>query len=370
MKVANFTDTYLPHHNGVATSLYAVHHSKKEWQDVLFGPIEHPDVVKVSGVPFPLFPEYKIAMNTGWLKDQIRDFDVIHVHTPYGMFYYALKISKELEKPLIGTFHTDPAAVFGALIATESTMGRPATRITWSYLIKLYNQCDVVVAVSKWLEEELKKRGMTAPIRPIPNGIDVRKFNPDVDTKEFKEMFKVPQEKPVVLFMGRLQHKKDPETFVRAAIESKSDAVFIASGKGELEPKLREIAAGHPNIIITGFLPEKMVPAAYAAADVFAMPSEMETQGLVVLEAMASGAACIATDVGVTREVIKPENIMGFKDYKGLAQRIDALLADESARDKLAKDGRKLVESEYSIEAMVQKLGRLYEDVSGEVKDL
>jgi glycosyltransferase involved in cell wall biosynthesis len=183
-------------------------------------------------------------------------------------------------------------------------------------------------------------------------------------------MFKVPQEKPIVLFMGRLQHKKDPETFVRAAIESKSDAVFIASGKGELEPKLREIAAGHPNIIITGFLPEKMVPAAYAAADVFAMPSEMETQGLVILEAMASGAVGIATDVGVTREVVRPENVIGFKDYKCLAGRIDAILADDAGREKLAKEGRKLIESEYSIDAMVQKLGRLYEDVSEEVKDL
>lgn len=363
MKIANFTDTYLPHHNGVATSLYAVHHAEKPWDNYLFGPIDHPDVINVSGMPFPLFPEYEIAYNNGELMDKVRDFDVIHVHTPYGMFYYALKASEELKKPLIGTFHTDPAAVFGALIPVDSKLGGPATWVTWRYLVKLYNQCDVVVAVSKWLEVELQKQGLKAPIRCVQNGIDVHKFRPDVDTKQFKDKFDL-HGKPLVLFMGRLQHKKDPETFVRAALESKSDAIFLISGKGELEPKLRELAAGHPNIIITGFLPLDMAPQAYAAADVFVMPSEMETQGLVILEALAAGTPCIATDVGVTREVTSPEYIMGMRDYKGLAKMIDKLLGDKKERERLGKEGRKLMEKEFSIEAMVRKLGALYEEVS------
>lgn len=367
MKVANFTDTYPPHHNGVATVLYALHHAKKEWQDTLFGPLEHPDVVKVAGLPFPLFPEYKIAINTGWLKKRVADFDVIHNHTPYGMFYYGWNIARSLQKPLVGTFHTDPAAVFGALLATESRFGRPATKITWKYLIGIYNKCDTVIAVSGWLARELKKLGMKAPIEIIPNGLDVKKFNPDVDHKAFKEKYDLP-DKPIVLFLGRLQHKKDPETFVRAALASKSDATFVLSGHGELEGDLKQLAGDDPRIKFLGFLPSEMVPPAYAAADLFIFPSEMETQGMVVLEAMACGTPCVATDVGISSDVLKPEYIVQPKDFKGIAERVDRLLKDEKTRHQLAKDGRKLVEKEYSMEAMVRKLGDLYERMSREKK--
>lgn len=361
MKVANFTDTYLPHTNGVATTLYAVHHYKKEWQDELFGPLDHPDVNKVGGIPFPLFPDYELALNTGWLKNRVKDFDVIHNHTPYGMFYYGLRIGHDLKKPVVGTFHTDPAAVFGALLAIDTDAGKIATQLTWKYLIGIYNHCDKVIAVSGWLERELKKRGMKAPIEMIPNGIDVNRFSPKTDTKKFLETYKIPKDKPLVLFMGRLQYKKDPETLVRAALKCKTDATFFISGEGELKQTLIEMAKGHDNIILPGFIPKDMVPQAYAAADVFAFPSQMETQGVVFLEAMASGTPCIATDVGIARDVCKPENIIGFKDDTALAQRIDAMLSDEKAHGKLVKESRELVEKEYSMEAMMSRLGDLYE---------
>ncbi len=363
MRIANFTDTYPPHNNGVATTLYAVHHAKKEWQDELFGALESPDVNKVGGVPFALYPDYRIALDRGALMRRVKDFDVIHNHTPYGMFYYGVKASRQLDKPLVGTFHTDPAAVFGALITTESPVGKVATEVTWRYLIRLYNECDVVVTVSGWLDRELRKRGLKAPTALIPNGIDATKFNPDVDAAAFRKAYGIP-DKPMALFVGRLQHKKDPETFVRAGIDCKSDAIFVLSGVGELEPHLKEIVAQSgkgDKFKFLGRLPGDMLPRAYAAADAFVMPSEMETQGVVVLEAMACGTPCIATDVGIAREVIDPEYIIGFKDHKGLSERLDRLLSDEAEKKRLTGIVRKRIEAEYTIEAMLRKLGTLYE---------
>lgn len=360
MKVANFTDTYLPHNNGVATTLYGVHHVEKGWEDSLFGPVDHPDVVRVSGVPFPVFPEYRLALNTGWLEERVKGFDVIHNHTPYGMFYYGAKMSKSLGLPLVGTFHTDPAAVFGALLATESFWGKPATRLTWGYLIKLYNRCDLVVAVSGWLERELKKRGLRKPIKTVPNGVDVTRFNPNINSDQFRKAYDIPKDRPLVLFLGRLQHKKDPTTLVRAAMQCKTDATFMISGHGELEEKLRHMARKHPNILFPGYLPKKFVNQAYAAADLFVFPSEMETQGIVLLEAMASGTPCLSTDVGIARDLLDDEYIIGFKDAGGFARRMDELLPDRHRLKKLGEHARKKVESDFSLEAMLRKLEDVY----------
>ena len=111
-------------------------------------------------------------------------------------------------------------------------------------------------------------------------------------------------------------------------MECKEEATFIISGRGELEMRLRERAHGLDNIKFLGFLPAKFVPQIYSAADVFVMPSEMETQGIVILEAMAAGTACIGTDVGITRDVVEPERIIPFRDHQRLAQVIDSLLSD------------------------------------------
>jgi 1,2-diacylglycerol 3-alpha-glucosyltransferase len=363
MKVAQFTDTYLDHTNGIATSLYAIHRSKKSWDDEVFCPIDFPEVQKVAGIPFLFFPEYKIALNRGWLKRHARVFDVIHNHTPYAMFYYGAKAAKGLKKPLVGTFHTDPAAIFGAMIPVECPPGRVMTRLTWKYLIKLYDRCDVVVAVSPWLEEFLKREGMKKPIVTIPNGIDISRFSANKGD-EFRDTFKIEKDIPIVLFMGRLQHKKDPKTFVRAALKSKSDAVFVVAGKGELDSDLWSLAENDHRIIFTGFLPDHLVPEAYAAADLFVLPSEMETQALVLLEALASGTPCLSTDVGIARDVIEPGCIFNHGDATSLASRIDELLDDTKTRKKMGDAGRKLVEKRYTIESMVGELTTLYETLA------
>jgi glycosyltransferase involved in cell wall biosynthesis len=364
MKIAYFTDTYLHHNNGIANSLYCIHCAKKPWDDQVFCPVDFPEVEKVSGIPFMFFPEYKLALNRGWLKEHAEEFDVIHNHTPYGMFYYGAKAAKGLKKPLVGTFHTDPAAVFGAMIPVECPPGRVMNRFTWKYLIKLYDRCDVVVAVSPWLEEFLRNKGMKKPIVTIPNGIDVKRFNAKADKGEFRKVFKIEKGKPIILFMGRLQHKKDPKTFVRAALKSKSDAVFIVAGKGELEGDLKRLARGRKNIIFTGYLPERLVEQAYAAADVFVLPSEMETQALVLIEALASETPCISTDVGIARDVVDNEFLFKHGNSDELAKKIDSLLEDKKKIKKLGKTGRKLVQKEYSIEAMIDNLGELYESVT------
>jgi glycosyltransferase involved in cell wall biosynthesis len=364
MKVANFTDTYAPNNNGIATSLYELHHTGKKWEDVVFCPIKHGDVIQVSGVPFPLFPEYKLALNAGSLAERIKDgdFHLIHNHTPYAMFYYGHKIARDLGLPLVGTFHTDPAAVFGALMPTGSKLGKPATGLTWGYLTSLYNKCDLVIATSGWLEKELQRREITRPIQVVPNGVNTGNFNPKVDCRGFLDRYKITEGKRIVLSLGRLQYKKDPETFVRAALESKSDAIFIVAGKGGLEGRLKALAKNDDRVVFTGYLPDELVPQAFAAADVFVLSSEMETQAVVLLQALASGTPCISTRVGMAEELLDDQYIFPHGDYKALAKRIDELLGNEGLRKRLAREGRKKAEG-YSVEEVADRLYSVYKNI-------
>ena len=363
MRVATFTDTYMPHRNGVASSLWAIHHTKKPWEEEIFAPRKHNDVKKVFSLPFLLCPEYWLALSVNGMKSKVDSFDIVHNHTPYNMFYYGAKTAKRLGVPLVGTFHTDPAAVFGWLIPTDCPPGKPATKVTWRYLIRLYEHCDRTIAVSPWLADVLRDRGFKGEISVLPNGIDVKKFNPYVDTSEFKKRYNIPKGKDIVLFIGRLQHKKDPKTFVRAALECKEDAVFIIAGEGELKCDLKRMAKKDKRIIFVGYLPEKLLPAAYAAADLLVLPSEMETQALVLIEAMASETACISTNVGIALDVVEAEYIFEHKDYKALAGMMSELLSNKSKREIIAKKGLNLVREEYSLEAMVRKLDKLYGEV-------
>ena len=352
MKVANFTDTW-GQNNGIVRALEETKKVKKPWEDTIFAPR--------TGLPVPFAPDYMFALSIGNITGKVRGSDIVHIHTPYPMFYYGWRAARELKLPFIGSFHTDPAAFFGSVLSERSIFGKFASRIMWRYLIRVYNNCDAVIAPSEKTKKELESRGIKRRVFVVPNGIDTKMFNPKNRNDEFLRKYNVPQGKPVVLFLGRLEKRKRPDVFVKAALESKSDAVFVVVGKGNMLGKLRNMARGKPNIIFTGFLPEHLVPQVYAAADLFVMPSETETQGMVLFEAMASGCAVLSTDVGSADEVLNWEFIFELDDVKGLANRIDGLTENPKKLEAVKQANRRLIEREYSVEACVKKLGAVYQ---------
>jgi len=367
MKVANFTDTYLPHTNGVATALYAMHHAKKGWEDDVFTPIyskgtHHVRMNKVASLPFPA-PNYRFAVSTRGIRNKAKECDIIHTHTPYNMFYYSVKCARELMLPLVGTFHTDPPAFFGGYLSPESPIGKLLSRFTWWWFMKMYNECDAVIAPSEQIKNELLELGLRRPLYVVYNGIDTNRFNPKLKINEFLEKYRIPKGKKLVFFVGRLENRKRPDVFIKAALESKSDAIFVVVGAGNMRGSLEKMARGKTNILFTGFLSDDMLPQAYAAADVFVMPSEKETQGMVILEAMSSGCAVVSTDAGAAREMLSEEYLFKRGDHKGLARKVDALLAEPARLEAVKRQNRSRVEKEYSMEVCLSKLDAIYKKV-------
>ncbi len=355
MRVANFTDTYVPQNNGVAKALYEVHKAKKAWKDEIFSPVGE-GVERVGGIPVPTSPEYDFALSAGDIVRRAKGYDIIHVHTPYPMFYYGWKCARENLLPLVGSFHTDPSAFFGYYASTDSLPGRFASKVMWRYLMRLYNSCDSIIVPSEWTKGELEKRGVKRPVFVVPNGVDTERFSPKTDDGGFRKRFGIPKGRKVVLFVGRLEERKRPDIFVESAMMSKSDAAFVMAGEGKMKRALRKKAGR--DVMFTGFLDDGILPQAFAAADIFVFPSEMETQGIVLLEAMASGCAVMSTEVGAAGELLDKEDM--FKNPEELAGKIDTLLADGKRLEGLKRKNRRLVEKRYSMENTVKGLEEVY----------
>jgi 1,2-diacylglycerol 3-alpha-glucosyltransferase len=361
MRVAVFSDSYSPHKNGVAVLLEMLHEAERPWDEEIFAPLAHEHVRKIFSIPSVPYPEYRFALDKGAINKALKDFDIIHAHTPYNSFYYAYKAAGKLGKPFVGSFHTDPAAVFGSIVSSEGKIGPLASQLTWRYLLRLYKQCDVIIAVSPWVKEELQKRGIKNRIEIISNCVDTMTFK-KIDPTNFKEKYRIP-DKPTILFMGRLEKKKDPANFIRAAKSLKFDANFIISGRGRLEKSIKKVVASDNRFIFLDSIPKEEVPQAFSTADLFVCSSEMETHGLVIAESLACGTPCISTDVGIARELLPEEQIVPIHDSNALASMILDALGEPRALRKSTEKSQKKIAKEHSVENYIQRLNALYESL-------
>lgn len=356
MKIAMFSDTYIPNNNGVATVLASIQNTKRDFESFVIAPTDKSDIV-VSGPRNPVYSDYRIVLDKH-MESKIPECDVVHVHTPYTMFYYGREIAKKRKLPFVGTFHTEPAALL-SMFDMSSSFGMPLAQLSWRFLVSLYKSCEVVTAPSKKTIEEINKRGIKNTVY-IPNGVDIERFNPNVRATDFCEKYDINKDRNLVLFIGRLQKKKGADVFVDAALKCKTDALFLVGGKGELREKLERKAKGNDNIRFLDYVPDELLPQAYAAADLIAFPSQMETQGMVIMEAMASGKAVISTPVGIAPELLDDE-FMFKLDSKSLAKKLESVM--EMDIKKMGKNNRRMVERDYTLETMADRLKDLYVEV-------
>lgn len=353
MKVAMFSDTYAPHNNGVATVLSSIQSAARDFESFVVAPTEKSDVM-VSGPKNPLYCDYKIVLDRD-MDRKIPECDVVHIHTPYTMFYYGREIARKRGLPFIGTFHTEPAALL-SMFDVSSVLGMQLSTLTWRFLVSLYKSCRVVTAPSKGIVKELKARGMKN-VEYLPNGVDTERFGPQARPADFYDRYDINKDREIVLFIGRLQKKKGADVFVDAALKCKTEALFLVGGRGELREKLERKARGRDNIKFLDYVPDELLPKAYAAADLIAFPSQMETQGMVIMEAMSSGRAVISTPVGVAPDVLE-KGFLFKLDSNSLARKIAEVMGSDLK--ETGRKNRRVIEADYTLERMVDGLNDLY----------
>ncbi|NLT71109.1 MAG: glycosyltransferase family 4 protein [Verrucomicrobiaceae bacterium] len=315
MKIAMFTNTYLPHVGGVARSVQTLEeecrkrgHRVKVVAPEFDDAEESPHVLRVPAIQHFNGSDFSVRLPAPALvRDCMDEFepDVIHSHHPFLLGDTALRQAWRMEIPVVFTHHTLYERYTHYVPLDSPTLRRMAIQLATEYC----NLCSTVIAPSESIRDLLVERGVTVPIVPIPTGIDTDFFSSG-DGERFRRREGLPEEALVIGHVGRLAAEKNLEFLAEALalfLKERRDAVFLLVGEGDagdpMETILEKAGAGD-RVFRMGALSGTRLADAYAAMDVFVFASQSETQGMVLAEAMAAGKPVVALDGPGVREIV------------------------------------------------------------------
>ncbi|MDM7460817.1 MAG: glycosyltransferase family 4 protein [bacterium] len=327
MKVALFSESYLPYLNGVSISIRILHEELtrrghavwiyaprfKNYQD------PYPTVRRLPSFTTPFEPDYPIALPLAprlWREFRTLDFDVVHTHTPFFTGMVGASWAKRRRIPLVSTYHTlyEEYLHYVPPIVPKNLVRRA---LRW-HLRRYYESVDAVMTPSEIGAEVLRKYGVRKPITPIRN--PVLPF-PPISKAEARARLGIPDDVWMLLYVGRMAPEKNVSVLLRAMphiVRGCPNARLWLVGPGPALDDLKAQAESrHLNewVHFTGPVPRDEVSLYLLAADLFVFPSVTESQGLVLDEAQAAGLPCIvangggapeAVDYGQTGLVVKP----------------------------------------------------------------
>ena len=383
MRVLFISDVYFPRVNGVSTSIRTFREDLARCgvETTLVAP-EYgvpdddldPDLVRVRSAGVPGDPEDR-RMRWSALKRALRglsgdDFDLIHIHTPFVAHYAGVWYARRIGVPCIATYHTFFEEYLHHYLPI---LPRRVGRFIARHFTR--SQCQDVrglIAPSEPMREVLEAYGVSTPIHVLPTGLPADRFLAG-KPERFRELVGLPPDRPLVTYVGRVAHEKNIEFLVDVFAKVRAtmpNALFIIAGEGPARESLRQLVARKglaDDVRFVGYLDRNTsLLDCYAAASVFVFASRTETQGLVLLEAMAQGTPVVSTAELGTKFVLKdgagvlvmPERVEEF------AAAVVRVLEDPGLHAMLAESGR-----EYSLTwsslTLAQRLADMYRSVSG-----
>ncbi|XP_057512367.1 sulfoquinovosyl transferase SQD2-like [Actinidia eriantha] len=271
--------------------------------------------------------------------------DIIHASSPGIMVFGALIIAKLLCVPLVMSYHTHVPVYIPRY--TFSWLVKPM----WLVIKFLHRAADLTLVPSAALRKELEAARVTAAnkIRLWNKGVDSESFHPQYRCHEMRlRLSNGEPEKPLIVHVGRLGVEKSLDLLKRV-MDQLPEARIAFIGDGPYRGDLEKLFSGMP-AVFTGMLGGEELSQAYASGDVFVMPSESETLGLVVLEAMSSGLPVVAARAGGLIDIIPEdqEGKTGFcfipGDIDDCVSKLKPLLHNRELRETIGKSAREEME--------------------------
>ncbi len=306
------------------------------------------------GQRFVVWPGQPVA-------DGLRDFrpDVIHLHDPLQLGLAGVIAGRLLQVPVVLTLHAMPGLAAAYAPAVPGLRATVAA-LTWAYGHGLARFCQGVVVPSRVMADLIKQRtGMEA--RVIGNGVDLECFRPRAQAPEadaaLRHRYGLDPQLPVILYVGRLDVEKRADLVVRAAADlvRAGRAQLVLAGDGHQRGALERLCVQlgmRDRTVFTGFVHmERELPALYRLAAAFAIASEVETQGVAVLEAAASGVPVVTVRATAMPELVE-DGISGYLvapgDYRAMGARLAALLAQPQRAHSMGLAGREKMAREHA----------------------
>ena len=345
MRVAIFTDAYVPQINGVSKTLSKLveYFEENGIQYRVVAPAfknikSNDKVLRYNSVKLLIYPDCRLSVpNYLSVKREMNKFkpDIIHVITEFSLGLCGLRYAKTHNVPVVSSYETNIPQYL------KYYHMKFLEKRSWAFFRWFHGKCDRSFSPSLATLELLKSKGLNN-LDVWERGIELGSFSPKNRDEELRESMNV-KDKLVFLYVGRVSAEKNLEIFLRVAEkldEKYKDKIhFIMVGGG---PSLKKLIAIAPkNITFTGFVKGIKLAKIYASADVFLFPSATETLGFVVLEAMASGLPVICCgEGGVKDNVIDGHNgiICEHKNVQEYCTAAEKLINDPSLRHRMSEN--------------------------------
>ncbi|MDO4540028.1 MAG: glycosyltransferase family 4 protein [Syntrophomonadaceae bacterium] len=317
MKIGFFSESYKPYASGVVTSLTTF---KDELERLghevfVFAPSyshysdEEKNVFRYVSLTAPSNPDYSLAVPIyPGMSQRVRhlNLDIIHVHSPFTMGLQGMKYARRYSKPCVFTYHTRYDQYVHYLLKAPLVARDAAIK----YSAYFCNQCDHIITPSQDIKSILRNAAVLKPITVLPTGIPLDKLSQG-DSGWLRRNYAIADDARILLFVGRLTIEKNLPFLLKsfALIRQRQKCVLVLTAQGPMEQELRRLSLElgiepGKDIIFTGALPYERMCDVYHSADLFVFSSLTETQGLVLIEAMAAGLPVVAVRATGVRDMV------------------------------------------------------------------
>lgn len=409
MKIAIATPVFYPMINGVAMFSYnlACGLVKRGHEVLVLTPSQnktwHTDtvngvqVVYLSSTDLKVYPDqihdvpkkklfYKNGLKAsllpaGQIKRALDTFrpDVVHVQGSDPVGVATVKYARKNRIPVVTTEHNQPEVLTQSL-KMPGLARKPVNNMLSGYFVKRQMKSDYVTMPTKLaIKNLLGNKKLGVPVEAVSNGVDLSAFKPGRVDEKIYQKYKIPDDLKIVLYIGRVDPEKKVGTVMRAfadflyraksnKLDSLSKTLFVVVGDGvdrsrlEMEAEKMGIL---PSVRFLGRVTGPDLAELYRIGDIFVTASEIETQGIVLIEAAASGLPLVAVDAGAVAEVCKNGKngyLIRPGDVASMSLAIDKILTDRKLRKQMSEESIEIAK-EHSLDNTIDKFLEIYQKV-------
>lgn len=376
MRILMLSDVYFPRINGVSTSIATFRRElDARGHDVTLVAPDYPKREDEKGVhriparPLVFDPEDRMMrwrslqrLTAGFEKGR---FDLVHIQTPFLAHRFGVRVARALGIPVVESYHTFFEEYFHCYLPWL-----PGGALRWAARQLTRQQCngvDGVIVPSSAMAGVLERYGVRTPLAVIPTGIELDRFG-EGDGAAFRRRYGIEAGAPVLLYVGRVAHEKNLGFLLHVVNHlraSRPDLIFVIAGEGPARPwveaETRRLGLEH-HVRLVGYLSRHgELQDCYRAADLFVFASRTETQGLVLLEAMALGVPVVSTAVMGTTDVVQDGKgaLVAREEVIDFAIQVERVLSQPELKAQLSDAARQYAH-QWSAPEMADRLAGYY----------
>ena len=233
----------------------------------------------------------------------------------------------------------------------------------------IFKKADFFQVIAKYMKERIKERGFKAPIKVIPNGVDIKHFSQELPTeilRKLRQGLNIKEKEKVIITVSRLVKKKAIDDIIRAIPYLKFPVKFLVIGTGKELKKLQKLVneiGVQDKVLFLGYISHKDLPKYLKISDVFIRPSLIEGLGNSFLEAMVASVPIIATPIEGIPDFLEDRKTglsCQVRNPKDIAQKIELLLTNNDLRQKIISRAKKLIEQKYNWQVISEQMRDIY----------